>query len=153
MRKKTTQELEEVLSGTHPEDTSSFMDENADELISSDRSFCNYFKELLIRKKMSQQQLFIEADIPEGYGYKLLSEQKRTRQRDVIIRLCYAAHFTLDETQKALKIYGLPVLYARQPRDAALIIVFNSRPGGIAEIDAYLSENGLEPLRECGIPE
>lgn len=33
----------------------------------------------------------MKADIPERYGYKLLSGEKHTRQRDVILRICYAA--------------------------------------------------------------
>ena len=93
------------------------------------------------------------ADIPERYGYKLLSEEKRTRQRDVILRLCYAAHFSLDETQKALRIYGMPELYARNQRDALLIIAFNDRPGSIIEVNAFLKENRIEPLRTTGSQE
>ena len=65
------------------------------------------------------------ADIPERYGYKLISEEKRTKQRDIILRLCYAAHFTLEETQKALKMYDMPMLYSKVKRDALLMIVFN----------------------------
>ena len=33
----------------------------------------------------------MKADIPERYGYKLLSGEKHTRQRDVILRICCAA--------------------------------------------------------------
>ena len=90
------------------------------------------------------------ADIPERYGYKLLSEEKRTRQRDVIIRLCYAAGFTLDETQKALRIYGMPELYARKRRDALLMIAINEHSGSVIEVNAFLRKNGAEPLRTSG---
>ena len=49
--------------------------------------------------------VFLKADIPERYGYKLLSGEKHTKQRDVILRICYAAEFTLKETQRALRKY------------------------------------------------
>ena len=93
------------------------------------------------------------ADIPERYGYKLISEEKHTRQRDVILRLCYAAHFTLDETQQALRIYGMPELYARFERDALLMIAFNERPGSIIEVNAFLKSHILPPLRTTGVQE
>lgn len=93
----------------------------------------------------------MKADIPERYGYKLLSGEKHTKQRDIILRICYAAEMTLDETQRALKKYGMPELYAKIPRDALLMIIFNERPGSIINVNALLKENGMEPLRTSGL--
>ena len=95
----------------------------------------------------------MKADIPERYGYKLLSGEKHTKQRDVILRICYAAEFTLEETQRALRKYEMPELYAKIPRDAFLMIVFNERPGSILDVNEVLRANGLEPLRSSGIQE
>lgn len=95
--------------------------------------------------------MFLNADIPERYGYKLLSGEKHTKQRDVILRICYAAELTLEETQRALKKYEMPELYAKLPRDALLMIMFNERPGSIIDVNALLKENGMEPLRTSGI--
>ncbi len=67
--------------------------------------------------------MFLKADIPERYGYKLLSGEKRTKQRDVILRICYAAEFTLQEIQRVLKKYEMPQLYAEIPRDALLMLI------------------------------
>ena len=102
---------------------------------------------------MTQQMVFLKADIPERYGYKLLSGEKHTRQRDVILRICYAAEMTLEETQRALQKYGMPQLYAKIPRDALLIIIFNERPGGIIEVNELLSEKGMDMLRTSGVQE
>ena len=115
--------------------------------------FSVYFKELFREKKITQQEVFLKADIPERYGYKLLSGEKKTRQRDIIIRICYAATFTLQETQRALKKYGMSELYAKIPRDALIMIAFNERPGGIIEVNELLKKNGLEPLRTSGVQE
>ena len=95
----------------------------------------------------------MKADIPERYGYKLLSGEKHTRQRDVILRICYASELTLKETQRALRKYGMPELYAKISRDAMIMIAFNERPGSIIDVNALLKEHGMEPLRTSGIQE
>ena len=92
-------------------------------------------------------------DIPEKYGYKLLSGEKHTRQRDIILRICYAAELTLEQTQRALRKYEMPQLYAKIPRDALLMLIFKDRPGGIIEVNELLSKNGMEMLRTSGVQE
>jgi hypothetical protein len=150
MNEKNTGDLEKVLGSTHVDDFDRYIDENQDSMMSSGDDFYIYIKELLHQKNISQQLTFLKADIPEKYGYKLLSGEKRTRQRDVILRICYAAELTLDETQRALKKYGLPELYAKIPRDAFLMVVFNERPGSIIDVNALLKEKGLDTLRTSG---
>lgn len=153
MTTKTTEELEKVLGSTHINEADSFFSENADSIIQSDRPFSDYVRSLIKEKKLYQQDIFIKADIPDRYGYKLISEEKRTKQRDVILRLCYAAHFSLAETQKALKLYGMPQLYAKVPRDACLMIAFNDRPGDIIDVNTFLKQKGMEILRSTGLQE
>ena len=110
-------------------------------------------KDLLKEKKITQQMVFLKADIPEKYGYKLLSGEKHTRQRDIILRICYAAELTLEQTQRALRKYEMPQLYAKIPRDALLMLIFKDRPGGIIEVNELLSKNGMEMLRTSGVQE
>jgi hypothetical protein len=71
----------------------------------------------------------------------------------VILRLCYAAEFTIEETQRALEKYEMPQLYPKIPRDAFLIIIFNERPGSIIDVNGILKEKGFEPLRTSGVQE
>ena len=150
MKKKTTEELENILETTDVGKIGDFLDENAESILNSERPFCDYMHELIKKKNKKQQDIFLEADISERYGYKLLSEEKRTKQRDVILRICYAAGFSLAETQEALKIYGMPQLYAKTPRDAMLMVIFNQRPGGVIEVNQLLKQNGMETLRTSG---
>jgi hypothetical protein len=110
-------------------------------------------KGILARKKLTQQTVFLKADIPERYGYKILSGEKHTRQRDVILRICYAAEMSLEETQRALRKYEMPELYAKNPRDVLLMIAFNERPGSIIEVNELLNQYGMEPLRTSGTQE
>ena len=44
----------------------------------------------------------------------------------------------------------MPELYAKIPRDALLMIVFNERPGSIIDVNELLKENGMLPLRTSG---
>ena len=153
MNEKKTSELENVLGSTHLRDFETYCNSNKESMMSDEKTFSLYMKELFKEKDISQQVVFLKADIPERYGYKLLSGEKRTRQRDIILRICYAAGFTLTETQRALKEYEMPELYAKIHRDALLMIVFNERPGSVLDVNEILKNNGMEPLRTCGAQE
>ena len=153
MNPKNTKELVDILGKTHISEFDKFCKEQKDSMDPDEHAFSEYIKGLLKEKKMTQQMVFLKADIPERYGYKLLSGEKHTRQRDVILRICYVAEMTLEETQRALQKYGMPQLYAKIPRDALLIIIFNERPGGIIEVNELLSEKGMDMLRTSGVQE
>ncbi|SEQ11028.1 hypothetical protein SAMN02910289_01316 [Lachnospiraceae bacterium RM5] len=153
MDEKSTYELEKTLENVHVRDFKKYYEVNKGNMIENDKAFSEYVKPLFKTKKISQQTIFLKADIPERYGYKLISGEKRTRQRDIILRICYAAGLTLEETQKALRIYGMPELYSKIPRDALLMLVFNERPGDILDVNELLKKNGMEVLRSCGVQE
>lgn len=150
MSEKNTQDLENVLGSTHVKSFDSYCKDNAKILMNDEDAFSVYMKNIFKDKNITQQVVFLKADIPERYGYKLLSGEKRTRQRDIILRICYAAEMTLEETQRALKKYKMPTLYAKIPRDALLMIIFNERPGSIIEVNAILKEHSMEALRTSG---
>lgn len=103
-------------------------------------------REKFREKGIMQQDVFLAADLSERYGYKLISEEKHTRQRDTILRICLAAEFHLDEVQEALILYGMALLHCRIPRDMAFIVAFKNRIYDIHEVDAILRENNLPPF-------
>lgn len=153
MIEKSTAELKDILGRTHISDAQAFLEENKGCMQQTDKDFSYYMKNLLLTKGKTQQEVFLSADISERYGYKLLSEEKHTKQRDVILRICYASEMSLDETQKALRMYKMPELYAKIPRDALLMICFNERPGTILDVNGYLKKNGMDMLRSSGVQE
>ncbi|MBE5923600.1 MAG: hypothetical protein E7271_03910 [Lachnospiraceae bacterium] len=59
-----------------------------------------------------------------------------------------AGHFNWDETNRALKLYGLNELYAKDARDACIIVAINNRIFDISQIDDILDEHGLKPLSQ-----
>ena len=145
---KTTRELEDILLNSHSDQIDDYFLDESKELLNT--SFGDYFRDTLLTKKITQQSLFTNADISDKYGYKLISGEKHTNQRDVIIRLCYAGDFTLVETQRALKLYGMAPLYARIKRDALLITAFNEKKKNIIDLNHYLKKNGEKPLKGTG---
>ena len=138
--------LRSELAALRPKDLKDFLSRNADDLIRSEHPFTDYMRVKLKEKGILQQDVFLAADLPERYGYKLISEQKHTTQRDTILRLCLAARFDLNETDEALILYGMAPLHARIPRDAVFIVAFQNRVYDIHDVDAILRENDLPPF-------
>ena len=145
-----TNKLEEKIIKVHVDTISEFFEENKEEMINDDYAFSEYMRQIFKDKGVHQQDVFLYADIPERYGYKLIAQKKHTRQRDIILRICYSASFSLDETQKALRLYGMPELYVEFPRDALIMVIFKDRPGDIIDVNSLLRKNGMKPLRSSG---
>lgn len=150
MTKKSTDELEHILGQTTASGVEAFLSENAEDLLSDAKPFSTYMHQMLRKYGKTQREVFLQADLPDRFGYKLLSEEKRTKQRDYILRICYAAGMALEETQKALKLYGMAPLYARIPRDAVLMIAFNQHKGSVLDVNALLSTHKLPTLKTSG---
>ena len=148
--KNMSNKLEEKIFKVHVDTISEFFEENKDEIVNDEYAFANYMRRILQEKGLSQQEIFLYADIPERYGYKLVSQEKHTKQRDIILRICYSAAFTIEETQKALRLYGMPELYAEFPRDALIMVIIKDRPGDIIEVNSLLRKNGMQPLKSSG---
>ena len=137
---------EEKPRPVRPEELGDLLRRRQKDLITSPHPFADFMRERLREKGLLQQNVFLAADLPERYGYKLIAEQKRTRRRDVILRLCLAAEFTPVETNEALIRYGMAPLFLRFPRDLVIRVAMENRIFEIHEVDALLREHDLAPL-------
>ena len=81
MYKQKTDELEEILEKTHPSQIESYIENCTDEMLTEGRDFMRYMNEKFKEKKLRKQDVLLRADISQGYGYKLLTEEKVTKQR------------------------------------------------------------------------
>ena len=153
MAKKSTGELENILEKTSTTNIEAYLAQNAESLLSAEKPFSAYMHEMLRKYGKTQQEVFLQADVPERFGYKIISEDKHTKQRDTILRICYATGMTLEETQKALTLYGMAPLYARISRDAVLMVAFNQHKGNILDVNALLSSHKLPTLKTSGLQE
>ncbi len=150
MKEKTTNELQAILSRTKPEGIKEYLNANKDSLYTSDRPFADFMRDQFKTKKLTQQEVFTRAGIPERYGYKLISGEKKTVQRDIILRICIVAGFSLKDTQTALTLYAMPILYSKIPRDSVLIIAINQKLKSVTRVDELMEEYGFAPLTTCG---
>lgn len=144
---KTTNTLNNVLKKTKPDQVGTFLENNQEELIVEKKPFARYMRMCIRERGMQQQEVFIRADLSESYGYKIISEEKHTNQRDTIIRLCIGAKLSLEETQRALKIYGMSPLYSRIPREAAIIVALNNGMTDVEDVNTLLKNNNMIPLK------
>lgn len=140
--------LNEELLGVGPDELADFLEQHKEDMITSPRPFADYMRMKLREKGILQQNVFLGADLSENYGYKLIAEEKHTRQRDTILRLCLAARFRLEEVQEALILYGMAPLHGRLARDAVLTVAVQNGIYDLCEVNHLLQSCGLAPLIE-----
>ncbi len=146
MQKKSTDELNELLENMKPNQLKSYLKDNSKYMADEKKAFYYYMKDVLDEKNIKLKDVYSFAGVTESYGSKIISMEKHTKDRDLIIRLCLAGHFNWDETNRALKLYGLSELYAKDPRDACMIVAINNKIFDMYEIDNMLIEQGLKKL-------
>ena len=138
--------LYEQIVSIRLEDLPAFLREHAEALLTGPRPFADYMRAKFRDKGVLQQNVFLAADISENYGYKIIAEEKHTVQRDIILRICLAAQFDLDETQKALILYGMAPLYWLLPRDIVFMAAIVHKVYDIHQVNDVLLRCNLPPL-------
>ncbi len=146
MQKKPTDELNDLLENMKPNQLKSYFKDNRKYMADEKKAFYYYMKDVLDEKNIKLKDVYSFAGVTESYGSKILTMEKHTKDRDLIIRFCVAGHFNWDETNRALKLYGFNELYAKDPRDAVLIVAINNRIYDLYEIDEMLMEHGTKRL-------
>lgn len=148
MLEKSTNELEKMLESMKPDELSGFFKENSQALADSKKAFYYYFKDVIEEKNIFLKDVYSFAGVSEKYGEKIIRMEKHTKNRDLIIRMCIAGHFSIEETNRALKLYGMTPLYPRSKRDICLISSINNRIFSIMKIDEILESQGFDKLSE-----
>lgn len=145
-----TGQLEERLGHTHAKEAEirNYLKENSGRYAQGEKAFGWYMKDLFHQKKMKINEVCELAGISSKYGYKILGSEKHPQKRDLVISLCIAGRFTLEQTQRALKLYGAAPLYAKVNRDAVLIIALNENVRNIWEVDEMLQKYGFDALEK-----
>ncbi len=146
MQNKPTDELNEILKKTHPDDLDAYLRENSRYMADERKGFYYYMKDVLEQKGIKLKDVYSFAGLSESYGSKIVTMEKHSKDRDLILRLCIAGHFNWDETSRALKLYGMSELYAKDPRDACIIVALNNRIFDLSEIDDLLIEKGFQKI-------
>ncbi|MGN0246114.1 MAG: hypothetical protein ACI4DK_09150 [Lachnospiraceae bacterium] len=146
MQEKSTDEIEKLLESMKPNQLDVFYKENDKYMNDDKKAFYYYMKNTLESKNIFLKDMYIFAGLSETYGEKIIRMEKHTKDRNLIIRLCVAGHFSLVEVNKALKLYGMNTLYAKDKRDACLIVAINNRIYDFGIIDSMMEKQGLQKL-------
>ena len=146
MQKKPTDELNSLLENMKPDELKGYFKDNSRYMADPKRGFYYYFTDVLDEKRIRLKDVYTAAGYSESYGGQLVRMEKHAKNRDQIIRLCLAGHFSLLETNRALKLYGMSELYAKEPRDACLIVAINNRMFDPYMVDDLLTENGFDKI-------
>ena len=146
MEKKPTDELDELLENMKPDQLDRYFKENRKYLADEKKAFYYYMKDILAEKNIKLKDVYSFAGVSESYGSQILRMEKHAASRDLILRFCLAGHFNCDETNRALKLYGLSELYAKDKRDACIIVAINNRIFDLSEIDDILVKQGFDKI-------
>lgn len=146
MLEKSTNEVEKLLENMKPSQLNDFYKENNKHMADEKKAFYYYMKDIAETKNVLFKDMYIFAGVSESYGEKIIRMEKHTKSRDLIIRLCVAGRFSLEEINKALKLYGMNSLYAKDKRDACLIVAINNRVYNLIDIDEILEKHGMQKL-------
>ena len=144
---KSTDNLMNTLVRTSPSDWKDF---TSREFEKGEPTFFGYIDSLLAKKGMKRQDVLIRANLSQKYGYKLLSGEAHTSDRDKILRICFSMEMSLKETQRALKLYGMNALYPKVKRDVVLIVALGQKMFDIDQVNEMLLKEGFAPLYDAG---
>lgn len=140
---KDTETLMDILKTSSPSEVKDYMN---DILSDGEATFPNYIDFLLKKKHLKRQDVLIKANLPQKYGYKILTGEAHTSDRDKIIRICLSMEMSLKETQRALKLYGMSELYPKIKRDVLLIFAIGKKIYNIDQVNELLLTENEVPL-------
>jgi len=146
MKQRPTNELNDLLENAKPDQLDGYLKQNRQYLANDPKAFYYYMKDVLDVKRIRLKDVYLAAGVSESFGSKIIRMEKHTADRDLIIRLCLGGRFNWQETNRALKLYGMSELYAKDPRDACVIVAINNRVFDVYEVDEMMKGQGLRGL-------
>lgn len=103
-----------------------------------------YILELCKDKGYSKSDIIKNSDIYRSYGYEILNG-KKSPSRDKLLQICIGNKFTLDQTNRALTLGKLGVLYPKDPRDSIMIYSINNKLN-LIDTNIILNEHDFQAL-------
>ncbi len=143
---KPTGDLMEALQRTGPSELKEYLQQN---FPAGEPTFVSYIDSLLEEKQLKRQDVILRANLSQKYGYKLLTGEAHTTDRNKLLRICFSMRMSLKETQRALKLYGMNELYPQVRRDVVLIVALGHHIFDIDRVNELLAAEALEPLYDA----
>lgn len=146
VEEKNTSEVEKLLNNMKPNQLENFYKENNSSMVNAKKAFYYYMKDIIEAKNIRLKDIYIRMGESESYGEKIFRMEKHTSDRDLILRMCIAGHLSVAETNKALKLYEMRPLYAKDKRDACIMVAIHNRIYEFLDIDEMLEKQGFLKL-------
>lgn len=93
---------------------------NNNQLQFTETNVGQYLNSLVERKNLKKSAVIKSSELSEIYGYQIFSGIRRP-DRSKLLPIVLAMHLTVEETQELFKACGYSMLYAKDPRDSAII--------------------------------
>lgn len=103
-----------------------------------------YLQQLMERHDMTISVLIEKTLLSKSFVYQIFSG-KRNPGRDILLRIAFAMHLSVEETQHLFLVGGKGALYPRVRRDAVIIYCLEEKMSLYDANDflEYVSERGL----------
>ena len=122
----------------------------------SEKTFTDFFNKYLAdHPDKNLPEIIDNSLIKREYAYEIINGSKNG-SRDRIIALCFAAGMNRDEVNHGLTYSENKLLYAKNNRDATIILALNKREKKntiyqtVLQLNDLLESNGYEALKTFG---
>lgn len=143
MNEKKTASLDNILKKATLKD---FEIISKNEIQEGVPSLSSYLETYLREHSLDKSIVIKDSQLSRDYAYAIFNGNSSNPTRDRMLALCFAMHMTLDEAQRTLKIAKLGALYSKNPRDAIMIIAFNTGSYNVIELNNFLYEHNQDIL-------
>ena len=142
MSKDTDELYSELTRAKTDKEVKSFYKRNEGDLQHPDAAI--YLEQLFREHNLKKSEVIANSGLERTFAYHLLAGTKAFT-RDKLLIFAIAAQLTLEETHTLLKYAGEGKLYARDPRDSAIIYALNQKLS-IDKTNEFLHGLGLAEL-------
>lgn len=108
--------------------------------------FYEYLNAVVMKNALNISEVMDRSGINKNYGYNITNGTRKYPGRDKVIALCMGAGMTYFETQKALAIAKMGMLYFQDERDVRIVAAINNGIRDVLKVNIILEEHGLPSL-------
>lgn len=110
-------------------------------------NLAKYLKCQLEEKGLQRKEVIRAARLNETYGWQIFSDQSKRPGRDKLLAIAFAMHLDVDETRRLLRHGRVSELYAKNKRDAVIMVHLNNK-ASLDEVDRALYEEKLPTIAD-----
>lgn len=105
-----------------------------------------YLERMLIQHGVAKKDVIKKAQLDTTYGYQIF-QGKKNPSRDILLKLAFGFHLTVDETKRLLYYGNAGTLYPRVKRDAYIMYALH-RQFTVTQLNQYLYDKNEKTFNE-----